>query len=187
VIFPIAEQTTPSVGFTEVLEIAGLCAIVMSALLVPMWAYARRSRKRLMELEAAWGSNSGGDRLYRKLVAETVARGFVGASNSLEFIAGIIERIVNNRLKEIDGQKALGKLGHHRAEVERAWMELRLLTGDRAEKTSALQQLAQIGDERTFQSLQLQLADEDFSGSEREQVERAAREIRQRVDAVNKL
>jgi hypothetical protein len=166
----------------DFLSIAAVCAVVCIALLGPTWASLSRTRKRLKEVELELGTDDLDGYLYRKLVAITAERGFVGVSNSLEFFAGILQRVYEKRLHQIDAKRALDKLHGHRSEVERAWMELQLLTGDRVKKTSALQQLERLGDRRTIQSIELQLRDET-DAIERGQLEKAMEIIRNRTEA----
>ncbi len=181
-IFGSSQPVSPALTTGDFLSIAAICAVIVIALLTPIWAYLRKTRKRVKQLEQTVGIADDDDQLYRRLVAATAERGFVGTANSLEFLAGSLQRSFEGRLNEVDAKRALGKLRSHRSEVERAWMELRLLTGDRAEQTSALQQLERLGDRRTVRNMELQLAD-DASVVERERFERAIETIRERMDA----
>jgi hypothetical protein len=175
-----AEAAQPALGTGDFLSIAALCAVVVAALLVPISALLRGTRQRLKRVEMQLDGENEEVR-YREVTAAIAGRGFAGASNSLEALAGMLQRVVEGRAGEVEVAKAMRQLHELRSDVERAWMELRLLTGDRTERTSALQQLERLGDQWTARNLEIQLQD-GVAGVEKERYEETLHVIRERVD-----
>lgn len=87
---------------------------------------------------------------------------------------------MSGRLSEIDAEEASVEQQMLREDVERAWMELRLLTGNRTAQFSALQQLKRIGDASTERLLGEKLRDAEFTELSPEQLDQTAKAIRDR-------
>jgi nucleoside phosphorylase len=121
------------------------------------------------------------DRIERAAIAEhAVERGLAGTVNSLEFAAGLLQRILENR--ETDVTIALEEFHTLRRDVERAWSEIRLLAGGRAAQTSALQQLTnQLGDNATSELLLRAAESGGLEDVEPDKLRDAARQIEERL------
>jgi nucleoside phosphorylase len=121
------------------------------------------------------------ERAERAAIAEhAVERGLAGTVNSLEFAAGLLQRILEDR--DTDVTIAVEEFQSLRREVERAWSEMRLLAGGRTAQTSALQQLTnRLGDVATSEML-LRAADSGgLEDVEPEKLRDAARQIEDRL------
>jgi hypothetical protein len=117
----------------------------------------------------------------RILFAGVGARGFAGTGNSLEFAAGLFERLLTDRTKEIDPQASLAAFRELRADVERARAEALLLTDDRTAQLSALNLLTYgVGDEGTEQLLREGLRRGRIGHLDADELERAEQVIRER-------
>lgn len=173
-----ASQAGVSTG--EVLQIVALCVAIVVALVAPTWAVIRRTRKRLRSVERKLDDHLLEAPKYRHVIASITARGFAGAFNSFELVAGLQERLMSGRLSEIDAEEASVEQQMLREDVERAWMELRLLTGNRTAQFSALQQLKRIGDASTERLLGEKLRDAEFTELSPEQLDQTAKAIRDR-------
>jgi nucleoside phosphorylase len=121
------------------------------------------------------------DRFERGRMAElALQRGLAGTINSLEFVSGLLQRILEGR--DTDTAVALEEFAILRSDVERAWTEMRLLGGSRVAQTSALQQLAnQLGDEGTSEMLERAARSGGLDEVEPEQLRTAARQIEERL------
>ena len=123
------------------------------------------------------------DRFERTEMAElALERGLAGTVNSLEFASGLIQRLLERR--ETDPVLALEQFAKLLRDVDRAWAEMRLLVGDRAARTSALQQLSQrLGNSETREILRRAAESGGLQTVAPEQLRTAARQIHERLRA----
>jgi len=176
-----AAQT--GVSTSEVLQILAICITIVGALIAPTWAVIRRTRRRLRAAERKLDHHLTEAPKYRHVIASITARGFAGAFNSFELVAGLQQRLMSDRLAEIDIDQVAAEQQRLREDVERAWMELRLLTGNRTAQNSALQQLKRIGDASTERLLGEKLQEAEFTELSPEQMDSTAKAIRERRTA----
>ena len=123
-------------------DIAALVAVI-GILAGPLLAYlrtlSRRTESLSRELVAA--------REREAALAGTIARGFSSAANVDAFSMGLLERVLTDRLDEVDPRELLEAHRELLDGVRRAWAEASVLSDDGVARDSALRQLeARLGD-----------------------------------------
>jgi hypothetical protein len=136
-----AAHSDGGISLGEIAAVVGLCVAVTTALVVPVGAVLRRTRRDVKKLEEEVAETLRNEPRQRAAMADVAGRGFAGSLSSLEFSAGLLQRVMDDRVSEIDPAAAIRELQHLRVDIERAWLETRLISGSRAIQTSALQQL----------------------------------------------
>jgi hypothetical protein len=134
-----------SVG--EFAEVAGTCVAVAGLAISGVGVRIRKLKRRVRKCEADL-RNEAEKRAMLSVVAE---RGLAGTINSLDFLAGLVQRSMSGRAAEVDQQECMRLFSGLRASVERSWEEARLMAGEEAAQRSALQQLTnRLADEGTI-------------------------------------
>jgi hypothetical protein len=89
-------------------------------------------------------------------LAGATARGFANAVNVDAFSMGLIERVLTDRMEEVDPRELLEAHRDLLDGVRRAWAEASVLSDDSTARDSALRQLtARLGDERSTEVVKL--------------------------------
>ena len=141
-----------NLGIDDVVAVPALCLAVLALVLVPVWRRLSQQRRALAQLTAALERSEA----RREALADVAARGFASTVSALEFEAGVLERMLANRLSELDPQDLVGAFADLRRGIERAWAEANLLSADAVARTSAREQLNQrLGDARSVEIARL--------------------------------
>jgi hypothetical protein len=155
------KHVAAGIGLGEYAAVGGLVIGLLGLVLGPIARRVRRNRTELEELRVRL------ERAERigELVCVSVNRGLLGVDTTIDWASSLLHRLLVGRAGEISAEQAVAELRARRVAVERAVAEVRLLTGSRAERLSALQQLThRIGDQHTVSSLTEIAAVQGFDG-----------------------
>lgn len=167
-------MTDGSLSIGAFAEVVGACVAVVT---LGIGGFAYRMRSLRAELVALQEDRSvRGER--QAMATVVLERGLAGTSNSLDFLAGLIQRLYEARTDEVSCEAAMRWVSELRADVDKAWAEARFLVGDEKEQISALQQLvSRLGDEGTTRLLRKAAATGSIGALDPDQVLSAADEI----------
>jgi len=128
-----------------------LIAVVVASAIA---AGARHKLARLEERVAVLDRRQQDASQRERLLSGVVARGFAGSHNSLTFSAGVIDRLIQQRMTEIDPSLARHQLARLSESLERARAEALIMADDAVGQRSAIQQLSNgLGDADTARFL----------------------------------
>jgi hypothetical protein len=132
-----------TISISDVVAIPMLCIAVLAIVLVPMARRLSRTREQMDELARTLRATE--DRLAA--LAGVTGRGFASTYSTLDFAHGMMERVRQERLAELNPDELAAHLRELRRGVERAWAEANLLTNNMPARISALGQLnGRLGD-----------------------------------------
>lgn len=139
-----AAQSGLSIG--EFAGVIAACAAVVALGLGGVEYRLRRAKRRMDNAQR----DARQEAEKRAMVSLVLERGLAATNNTLDFMAGLIQRLYQDRDREVALDESLRLLSELRAGVERSWAEARVMAGQETAQLSALQQLTnRLGDEGT--------------------------------------
>jgi len=130
---------TDGLSFGEYAEVAGTCAAIVAFGVGGVHYRIRSLRSRPRDAERA----ASEEHERHAMLLLVLEKALAGSLSSLDFIGGLIQRILEDRTDEVAVQDVMRALGELRSGVERPWLEARTMTAGPGIQRSALQQLEQ--------------------------------------------
>ena len=170
-----ASSLTPA----EFAEIVGACIAVVALGLGGIEYRIRRLKERLSAAER----RADAEAEERAMLSVVVERGMAGTISSVDFVGGWVQRLAEERGNELRVEDLLRVMGALRSDLERSWMEARLMSGQVPAQLSALQQLTQrLGDKGTTGLLKRGAESGSFGGIATDTLLSAAAAIERREE-----
>jgi cell division protein FtsB len=173
----------PGAGGISLGEYIAVGSFLIALVVVVVGSVAKQTKRTRAELKKLRERVERAERVG-ELVCVSVNRGLLGVDTTIDWSSSLLHRLLVDRADEISAEQALAELRARRIAVERAVAEVRLLTGNRVERLSALQQLThRIGNEHTASALTEIASVRGFDGVPRRALLDSQKELMSRLIA----